>query len=151
MTFTNAGGTFAGAGAAIAGTTPRARATARALAQALGLLAFEIADEDRTAYHAAASIAANFLVALEGAAERLAATVSVPREALAPLARAALEDWARLGPEAALTGPIVRGDEDVVARQREAIAQRTPELLELFDALAHATRELAKRTRLPTP
>jgi predicted short-subunit dehydrogenase-like oxidoreductase (DUF2520 family) len=76
-------------------------------------------------------------------AERLAATTGVDREALAPLVRAAVEDWVRLGAERALTGPIVRGDEGTVARQREAIAARTPELLPLFDALADATRTLA--------
>ncbi|MEA2194656.1 MAG: hypothetical protein QOG42_1090, partial [Solirubrobacteraceae bacterium] len=47
------------------------------------------------------------------------------------------------GADAALTGPIARGDEQTVARQREAIAERLPEELELFDALADATRRLA--------
>jgi predicted short-subunit dehydrogenase-like oxidoreductase (DUF2520 family) len=149
MTVTHAGGAFAGAGAAVAGTTPKALQAAANLARDLGMLPFEVADEDRAAYHGAASMAANFLVALEGAAERLAATAGVPREALAPLARAALEDWAALGAERALTGPIVRGDEAVVARQREAIARRTPELAPLFDALAAATREIAHRVGAP--
>ena len=89
-----------------------------------------IDDEDRAAYHAAASIASNFLVTLEGAAERLAATAGRgPRAALAPLVRAAVEDWAALGAERALTGPIVRGDEETVARQRAAVEERTPDLL----------------------
>jgi predicted short-subunit dehydrogenase-like oxidoreductase (DUF2520 family) len=142
MTVTHGRTAFAGAGAAIAGSTPRARDVAEALATAVGMLPFEVADEDRAAYHAAASIASNFLVTLEAAAERLAATAGAPREALVPLVRAALENWAALGPGEALTGPIARGDEAVVARQREAIAARTPELLALFDALVTATREL---------
>ena len=50
---------------------------------------------------------------------------------------------ARLGPAGALTGPIARGDEETVARQRAAVEERTPALLALFDALADATRELA--------
>jgi predicted short-subunit dehydrogenase-like oxidoreductase (DUF2520 family) len=134
---------FAGAGAAIAGSTPRALAVARRLAELLGMHAMTVADEDRAAYHAAASIASNYLVTLEGAAERLAATAGVERALLAPLVRAAVEDWARLGAERALTGPIVRGDEATVARQRAAVAERTPDLLPLFDAMAHATRALA--------
>jgi len=142
MTVTHGRTAFAGAGAAIAGSTPRARDVAEALATAVGMLPFEVADEDRAAYHAAASIASNFLITLEAAAERLAATAGAPREALVPLVRAALENWAALGPGEALTGPIARGDEAVVARQREAIAARTPELLALFDALVTATREL---------
>jgi len=144
MAVTGPGAAFAGAGAAVAGTTARAEATARRLAESLGMAPFAVADEDRAAYHAAASIAANFVTALEAAAERLAATAGVPRDALVPLVRAAVENWAALGARAALTGPIVRGDEAVVARQRDAVAERTPELLDLFDALAAATRDLAR-------
>jgi predicted short-subunit dehydrogenase-like oxidoreductase (DUF2520 family) len=145
MTVTHAGAEFAGAGCAVAGTTARALAAARELATAMGMDAFEVADEDRAAYHAAASIAANFLVTLQGAAERLAATAGVPRSALAPLVRAAVESWVDLGAEDALTGPISRGDDAVVARQRIAIAARTPEAIALFDAFVAATRDLARR------
>jgi predicted short-subunit dehydrogenase-like oxidoreductase (DUF2520 family) len=131
---------FAGAGAAVAGSTPRALAVARGLADHLGMRPMTVADEDRAAYHAAASIASNFLMTLEGAAERLAGTAGVARGQLVPLVRAAVEDWARLGAREALTGPIARGDEETVARQRAAVEERTPDLLPLFDALADATR-----------
>jgi predicted short-subunit dehydrogenase-like oxidoreductase (DUF2520 family) len=134
---------FAGASAAIDGTTPRAREAAEALAERLGMRPLRVATEDRAAYHAAASIASNFLVTLEGAAERLAATTGVDRAALAPLVRAAVETWVELGAEHALTGPVVRGDEQTVARQRAAVAERTPELLAMFDAMVDATRALA--------
>jgi predicted short-subunit dehydrogenase-like oxidoreductase (DUF2520 family) len=56
--------------------------------------------------------------------------------------RATVENWAAAGAERALTGPIARGDEDTVARQRAAVAERTPELLPLVDALAAAARGL---------
>ena len=135
-----------GAGAAVDGNSDRALATAHALAEALGLRATRVEPEDRVAYHAAAAIAANFLVALEACAERLAATAGVSREQLAPLVLATAQQWAVMGPEAALTGPIVRGDEAVVARHRETVAERTPELLELWDALADATRTLGARS-----
>jgi predicted short-subunit dehydrogenase-like oxidoreductase (DUF2520 family) len=134
---------FTGAGCAVAGSTPRALETARVLAAALGMRPVEVADEDRAAYHAAASIAANFLVTLEGAAERLAATAGVPRELLVPLARAALENWAADGAERALTGPVARGDETTIARQRAAVQDRAPDLLDTFDALVAASRVLA--------
>jgi len=143
MTVTEGGASFAGAGCAVAGTSDRALELARGLAQALQMTAVEVTDEDRAAYHAAASIAANLLVTLEGAAERLAATAGVPRELLVPLARAALENWAANGAEQALTGPVARGDEATIARQREAIEQRAPDLLEAFDALVTASRVLA--------
>jgi predicted short-subunit dehydrogenase-like oxidoreductase (DUF2520 family) len=131
-----------GAGCAVDGSTPRALAAAEALAAALGMRATRVADEDRAAYHAAASIASNFLVTLEGAAERLAATAGVNRALLAPLVRAAVENWAARGAEQALTGPIARGDEETVARQRAAVEERAPDLLPLFDALTDATRAL---------
>jgi predicted short-subunit dehydrogenase-like oxidoreductase (DUF2520 family) len=131
-----------GAGCAVDGATPRALAAAEALAAALGMRATRVADEDRAAYHAAASIASNFLVTLEGAAERLAATAGVDRALLAPLVRAAVENWAARGAESALTGPIARGAEATVGRQRAAVEERAPDLLPLFDALTDATRAL---------
>jgi predicted short-subunit dehydrogenase-like oxidoreductase (DUF2520 family) len=145
MTVTRDGAVFAGAGAAVAGSTPRALDTARTLARLLGMQAVEIADADRGAYHAAASIASNFLVTLEDAAERLLATTGAPRAILVPLVRATVENWATLGGRDALTGPIARGDEATVRRQRAAVADRTPELVELFDAMAAVTRALVAR------
>ena len=145
MTVTADGARFEGAGAAIAGSSQRALGVARDLAVALGMQPVEIRDEDRAAYHAAASIASNFVVTLEDAAEALLATTGADRAILVPLVRAAIENWAAVGGPAALTGPIARGDEATVARQRAAVAERTPELLMLFDALAERTRALAGR------
>jgi predicted short-subunit dehydrogenase-like oxidoreductase (DUF2520 family) len=135
-----------GAGCAVDGTTPRALRTARRLADHLGMRPAHVAPEDRVAYHAAAAIASNFLVALEAAAERLAATAGVTREQLAPLVLATARQWAEIGPERALTGPIVRGDGAVVACHRAVVAERTPDLLPLWDALADATKALAAGT-----
>jgi predicted short-subunit dehydrogenase-like oxidoreductase (DUF2520 family) len=144
MTVTRAGAAFRGAGAAVAGSTPRALAVARHLATELGMHAVEISDRDRPAYHAAASIAANFLVTLEDAAEQLLATTGADRRILVPLVRAAMENWAALGGRTAITGPIARGDEATVKRQRAAVAERTPELLALFDALCEQTRAMVR-------
>ncbi len=81
------------------------------LARSIGLQPIEVADGDRTAYHAAACIAANHLVALLAQVERVA---PVPLEAFLPLVRAAVENVAQLGPQAALTGPVARGDVETV-------------------------------------
>ncbi len=143
MTVTARGADFRGAAAAIAASSTRALDLARELALALGMRPVEIAEPDRPAYHAAASIASNFLVTLEAAAERLAATAGVERELLAPLVRATVENWVELGAERALTGPVARRDEATVARQRDAIAARAPDLLALFDTLVDYTRLLA--------
>jgi predicted short-subunit dehydrogenase-like oxidoreductase (DUF2520 family) len=145
MTVTAAGARFAGAGAAVDGSSPRALAAAVDLAEAVGLRPTRIASEDRAAYHAAASMASNFLITLQAAAERLAATAGADRGLLVPLVRATVENWAALGPEQALTGPVARGDEETVQRQRAVVAERTPESLPLFDALLDATRALATR------
>lgn len=144
MTVPDSGASLLGAGAAIAGSSARAFAFARELADALGMNAVEIVDRDRAAYHAAASIASNFLVTLEAAAERLAATTGADRALLVPLVRATVENWALLGSARALTGPVARGDEATVARQRAAVAERAEDLLPMFDALAEATRRLSQ-------
>jgi predicted short-subunit dehydrogenase-like oxidoreductase (DUF2520 family) len=138
---------FAGAGCAVAGCTPAALAFAADLARTLGMTPFEIDEEGRAAYHAAASVASNFLVTLMAAAERIAAGAGLePAEAralLMPLVRRTLDNVAELGPERALTGPIARGDESTVARQREAVAEAAPELLDLFDGFVRRTQDLA--------
>jgi predicted short-subunit dehydrogenase-like oxidoreductase (DUF2520 family) len=143
MTVTAQGADFQGAAAAIDGETPAAVDYARALARRLQMEPIRVAQADRGAYHAAASIASNFLVTLEAAAERLGLSAGLERRMLVPLVRATVENWAALGGERALTGPVARGDEATIERQRNAVAQRTPELLGLFDTLTQATRALA--------
>jgi predicted short-subunit dehydrogenase-like oxidoreductase (DUF2520 family) len=147
QTVTGADTDFAGCGCAIAGSTPEAVELARSLALAARMEPFEIDDSARAAYHAAASIASNFVVTLEWMAERVAASAGIEaadaRRMLAPLVRRTVDNWAALGPQAALTGPVARGDEVTVARQRKAIADAAPDLLPLFDALVDQTRELA--------
>lgn len=131
-----------GCAAAVAGSSAAALAVATELASRLGLEPVTVREADRSAYHAAASMASNYLVALECAAERLAAGAGVRREPMVALVRGTVESWARRGAQA-LTGPVVRGDEQTVARQRAAVAERTPDLLAVFDSLTEATRTLA--------
>jgi len=138
---------FEGCGCAIAGSRPEALELARGLALALGMEPFVIDDDARAAYHASASIASNFLVTLEWMAERVAAAAGIEaadaRRMLAPLVRQTVDNWEHLGPKAALTGPVARGDEVTVARQRKAIEAAAPDLVPLFDALVQQTREVA--------
>lgn len=95
---------------------------ATALGRALGGLCIEIDDDHRAAYHAAACMAANHLVALMGQVERVAASAGLGVDAFLPLAAAALQDVADRGPAAALTGPAARGDLATLARHRRALA-----------------------------
>jgi predicted short-subunit dehydrogenase-like oxidoreductase (DUF2520 family) len=143
LSVVGAGAQFQGAYCAIDGSTPAALDTARSLAESLGMRVKLVPRDQRALYHAAASMASNFLITLEGAAERLGSAIGLEREALVPLVRATVDNWARQGARAALTGPIARGDVATAARQREAVADSAPDMLPLWDALASATRELA--------
>jgi predicted short-subunit dehydrogenase-like oxidoreductase (DUF2520 family) len=91
------------------------------LAQELEMLPFTVAAEDRAAYHAAATVASNHLVALLGQVERIAATVGVPLAAFEPLVRATVDNAFAIGPARALTGPVARGDVDTVLRHLDAL------------------------------
>jgi predicted short-subunit dehydrogenase-like oxidoreductase (DUF2520 family) len=132
---------FRDAACAIDGTSDATRAEARRIAAALGMDPIVIGASDRALYHAAASMASNFLVALEAAAASVAAPLGVERRHVARLAESALANWTRMG-DTALTGPIARGDEATVSGQRTAIAHQAPRFLRLWDAMADATRQL---------
>ncbi|HEY0996820.1 MAG TPA: DUF2520 domain-containing protein [Gemmatimonadaceae bacterium] len=138
---------FEGAAAAVEGSTARALGVATALARALGMAPVRVAPEDRALYHAAGALTSNALVTVLGEAERLAGSLGLTRAQLAPIARAAVEQWATLGAARALTGPVARGDDVTVMRQRDAIATRAPALIPLWDALVDRTRALAARAR----
>jgi len=132
-----------GAPCAISGSGDEALETARDLALTLGMKPFEVSDEARAAYHAAAAIASNFLVALEESAVGLLERAGVEdgRELLSPLVLRSAANWSERG-AAALTGPIARGDESTIALHLEAIAEFDPGLLALYEALAERTRAL---------
>jgi predicted short-subunit dehydrogenase-like oxidoreductase (DUF2520 family) len=143
LSVVGAGARFAGAACAIDGSTPHATMVARALAQRLGMRVRVIQQGERALYHAAASAASNFLVTVEGMAERLAERVGLDRDALVPLVRGTVDNWAAHGARGALTGPVARGDEATVDRQRAAVADAAPDLLPLWDALVAGTRQLS--------
>lgn len=109
---------------------------------AIGGRAIEVADADRVAYHAAAVVASNHLVALLGQVERIAATAGVPLDAFFDLVRGTVDNVERLGPRDALTGPVTRGDWDTVARHLAAL---DPSEREAYIALAHGAARLVDR------
>jgi predicted short-subunit dehydrogenase-like oxidoreductase (DUF2520 family) len=137
---------LAGAPCAIAASSDDADDVARALAERLGMRPFEVPEAGRAAYHAAASMASNFLIALEESAAQLmeAAGVENAREVLGPLVLRTAANWADSG-AVALTGPIARGDTATVAHHLEALADKSPELQPLYEALAERTRTLGAR------
>lgn len=90
---------------------------------ALGGRFVDVADADRVEYHAAAAIASNHLVALLGQVQRVADQVGVPLEAYLDLVRGGVESVAAMGPAAALTGPVARGDVVMVRRHLAALPE----------------------------
>jgi len=135
---------FRGAAFVLEGEFEAVRVADR-LVRALGGVPLMIAPEAKAVYHAGAVFASNYLVAVLEAAERCLERAGMSRqtarEALLPLARATLENVAAVGPEAALTGPLARGDADTVRAHRSALK---PDDRRLYDALAQATLALAK-------
>jgi predicted short-subunit dehydrogenase-like oxidoreductase (DUF2520 family) len=123
-----------GAWAAIGAETADALSHARWLAETLGLRPFQISDEDRALYHAAAVIGGNFLVTLHAAATRLLGDVGAPAEAILPLMGRTIENGFEL------TGPIARGDWATVDDHLAALEARAPDLVPLYRALVEATR-----------
>lgn len=131
---------FRGAACAVDGSTDHACNVAMCIASILQMRPVHVPPHKRAVYHAAASMASNYLVSLETAAELLASHAGITRSELAPLARAALEAWITGGFDQAISGPVSRGDTDTVTAQRNAVHHSAPELLPLFDALTNYTR-----------
>lgn len=145
QTIPDAESDLVGAPCAIAGSTPGALAQARRLATRLEMRPFEVPEESRAAYHAAASVASNLLVALEESAVELLKRTGIDagaRDLLAPLVLRTAANWAERGPDA-LTGPIARGDAETVARHVAALQELAPELVPMYEALAQRARAVA--------
>jgi predicted short-subunit dehydrogenase-like oxidoreductase (DUF2520 family) len=107
---------------------------------------FRLPDDRKPLYHAAAVFCSNYLVAVEGLAERLfrAAGLDDPISLFGPLARATLDHVLEDGPAVALTGPAARGDAGTVRRNLEALERHAPDAIPAYIALARAALDLAE-------
>jgi len=113
------------------------------LAESIGCRPFSLTDESKALYHAAAAASANFVLAALAVAEDLFDAAGVPFEVAIPLVDAIVENAFALGPRAALTGPIARGDTATVVKQLQAVHEETPELYNQFVSLARTTAHIA--------
>jgi predicted short-subunit dehydrogenase-like oxidoreductase (DUF2520 family) len=113
------------------------------IALTLGMRPFRLDAADRVRYHAAACVASNHVVALLGQVERLAVQAGVPFDAFLPLIRGTVENVDELGPAAALTGPVARGDDETLARHVDALPD---DERDAYEALVHEARRLADAT-----
>jgi predicted short-subunit dehydrogenase-like oxidoreductase (DUF2520 family) len=123
---------------AIEGDTHAVR-TARLIARALGAVPVHIEGSKKPLYHAAGALAAGNVLALMEAATRLMTATGMHRReavrALLPLTRQVLENFERLGPRAAWTGPLSRGDYAVVAAHTEAMKDVPAEFRQAYEAV----------------
>ncbi len=117
------------------------------LVAAFGGESFLLPSESKQIYHAAACIASNFMVSLMACAQDLLAECGLEpqqaRQLLTPLHRATSANILELGPEQALTGPIVRGDAGTVAIHLSALENKSAESADLYRTLAKETLKLA--------
>ena len=120
------------------------RAVAEALVVEVGAEPVWVEDGQRGLYHAALAHGANHLVTLVAQAlEALrAAGVEQPHRVLGPLVAAALDNSLRAG-DAALTGPVARGDVGTVAEHLRQLERLAPDIRPTYVALARATAERA--------
>jgi predicted short-subunit dehydrogenase-like oxidoreductase (DUF2520 family) len=131
---------------------PDVRPLAEALVRELAGTPEWIAEEHRSLYHAALAHGANHLVTLVNEAVDLLrdAGVAHPERVLDPLLHAALDNALRLG-DAALTGPVSRGDAGTVAGHLAALADTAPDSVPAYLALARRTAERAIAAHRLTP
>ncbi len=115
------------------------RSTLYDLAGTIGLHPFELRDDDRAAYHAAAAAAANFPISALAIAQRLFEATGVPFDAARPLVEAIVANTFEFGPQTSLTGPIARGDTGTVSLQINAVRETTPDLAAAFESMVDAT------------
>jgi predicted short-subunit dehydrogenase-like oxidoreductase (DUF2520 family) len=112
---------------------------ARAIARALGAIPVHIEGSKKPLYHAAGALAAGNVLALMEAATRLMTAAGMKRReavrALLPLTRQVLDNFERLGPRAAWTGPLSRGDYGVVATHTEAMKDMPVEFAQAYEAV----------------
>jgi len=134
---------LSGSWMAVTTSSAELRTELEVLARSIGAVPFALADDNKALYHAAAAAAANFPLAVLTMAKALEEKAGVPWEAARPLVEAVVANAFDIGPRAALTGPVARGDVGTVRRQLSAVAAAAPEWHDLFSQMVTATARIA--------
>jgi len=126
---------------------PEAAEAGRRMAIDLGGTPFSIETEGKMRYHAAAVVASNYLVTLMKTALDLLQASGVPSGSrfavLKPLIAGTLSNIENAGPVDALTGPIVRGDTNIVRAHVAEIETHNPEMVDLYKMMGRHTVDIA--------
>lgn len=143
-----AAGSFAGTSCAAEGDTA-ALAVLKPAFGRVGARVFEIEASAKTLYHAASVIVCNDLTALLDTGARLYERAGIVRDdalrMMEPLVRETLDNVFALGTAGALTGPIARGDVEVVRRQLEALAAGDPHIAAVYSSLGMIAVDIARK------
>ena len=130
---------LAGCACAIEGSAAALR-MARRVCRDLGCVPVVLPRRHKSAYHAAAALAAGHVLAVMEAAVRMLVAVGFTRKravhALLPLTRHTLANYERLGPRGAWTGPLSRDDFGVVEQHLRALQRFPREYREAYAALS---------------
>jgi len=123
----------------------------RRIVRDLGGEAFSIRKRHKAAYHAWGAFTSPLLVSALVTAERVARAAGLSaaeaRKKMLPIVRQTIANYAKLGPAGAFSGPLVRGDAEIVRKHLETL-KKIPEAKEVYLALAKsALRYLPVRQR----
>jgi predicted short-subunit dehydrogenase-like oxidoreductase (DUF2520 family) len=125
-----------------------ARALAKRIVRALGARAVILEAENLALYHAGAVMASNYVVALADTARSLLVKAGVPADqalpVLIPLLASVVQNLAQVGLPGALTGPVERGDVVSIERHLDTLAERAPEVIELYRLVGRDVLRLAR-------
>jgi predicted short-subunit dehydrogenase-like oxidoreductase (DUF2520 family) len=120
---------------------PAAVRVARRIVRDLGAELFLISRNRKTAYHTWGAFTSPLLIALLVTGEKVARAAGLStaeaRKKMLPIVRQTLANYAKLGPAEAFSGPIVRGDAQVVRRHLKVL-KNVPEAKAVYTALARA-------------
>ncbi len=117
------------------------------IVNALKANSFTIPTDAKTVYHASAVVASNYLVTLEHFALELLKAAGISEqnayEILEPLIMGTLNNIKARGSVNALTGPVARGDDEIVSRHLEGIDKKLPQFSKLYRLLGSHTLDIA--------
>ena len=126
---------------------------ARKIARALGGAPTLIDPTRKALYHAAGALAAGHALVVVEAAVQLMMSLGVKRgeavKALLPMTKQVLQNYERLGPRAAWTGPLARGDYEIVAKHLNVLQDYSPEYRDAYEALNHLAEQVLVREPAP--
>jgi len=114
---------------------------ARSIVKRLGGMSFVLPARRKAAYHAWATMTSPLLVAylvtLEEVSRAAGLNAKQARQMSLPILNQTLENYARLGPDGAFSGPFIRGDAETVAKHL-TLLKRSPKARAVYMALARA-------------